>query len=200
MKLSQLTDGEALSNEALIEIFYNEADREMPEADVALVLGTRPEECRGRAAGAAELYRAGRVGYLAVTGGVLWEDGDRRITEAELMRERLMELGVPEDRIILENQARTTKENYLFGAVEINRALRFERVRRVCVVTSGRHLRRSMALAEWLLPRHMELCGYRSDERPTVEGLSAEARADLVRELKLMQGLVKNGLIADEEI
>ena len=47
--------------------------------------------------------------YLILTGGNANESGR---TEADVMRNVLIEQGVPEDRLILEDQAQTTKENF----------------------------------------------------------------------------------------
>ena len=47
--------------------------------------------------------------YLILTGGNADESGR---TEADVMRNVLIEQGVPEDRLILEDQAQTTKENF----------------------------------------------------------------------------------------
>ena len=47
--------------------------------------------------------------YLILTGGNADESGR---TEANVMRNVLIEQGVPEDRLILEDQAQTTKENF----------------------------------------------------------------------------------------
>ena len=46
---------------------------------------------------------------LILTGGNADESGR---TEADVMRDVLMEQGVPEDKLILEDQAKTTKENF----------------------------------------------------------------------------------------
>ena len=83
-------------------------------APVALLLGGNPNNARNRALAAAELYRAGRVPYIIPSGGVKWDIDGEQISESHFMKRILMEKGVPEEAIILENQATTTIENMIF--------------------------------------------------------------------------------------
>ena len=114
------------------------------------------------------------------------------------MMDTLIAAGVPEEAIIPEREATTTKENMLFGAVRINRALRFEKARRVCIVTSPDHMRRSLALARWLLPRHMEIVGVAAFEPPAKWRAEVEGRR-VAEEARLLRDLIRNGFVADVE-
>ena len=79
MKLSQITTQQIkqLSDEQLHSIVFGGegADNVMDVgcADVALLLGTRPDIAKERAAAAAELYLGGSVRHIIPTGGVEWE-------------------------------------------------------------------------------------------------------------------------------
>lgn len=64
-----------------------------------------------RVSAGARLYHQGNVKRLFLTGGK--GDGHQR-SEAEVMREYALELGVPADRIIVEGESRSTWENLLF--------------------------------------------------------------------------------------
>lgn len=201
MKLSQTKDLSSLTLEQMDTIIFSDCYDDGKSADVALLLGTRPENCRERAEKAAEVYNAGRVKYVVPSGGVEWDYDGGRISEANLMKEILMKNGVPENAIIIENEATTTKENMLFGAVQINRALRFENVRSVCVVTCAIHMKRSRALAKWLLPRGLELC-FAPSGTPKEKGdwRTCEQAVRLVKnEIALIKGLIDCGLIDDIE-
>ena len=202
MKLSE-TKSEALemlSEEQLAHIIFDGVADDGKCADVALLLGSRPEWCHDRALAAAELYHAGRVSYVMPTGGVEWEHEGERISEAHYMRRVLLERGVPDEAILLENEATTTKENMLYGAIQINRQLKFQNAKRVCIVTSANHMRRSMGLANWLMPRTTELSSYPSElpDDPT-EAIRELGRERSLRAVKLLRGLIQNGFIEEIE-
>jgi uncharacterized SAM-binding protein YcdF (DUF218 family) len=79
-------------------------------ADFAVVLGSEVYEAACRVA--AGLFRQGRIETLVLTGGV------NRITgrnEARSMFTYCKELGIPEQRILIEPCARSTIENLLFS-------------------------------------------------------------------------------------
>ena len=204
MKLSE-TKAEALSSltdEQLARLIYGGIQDTGTQADVALLLGTSPKICRERAEQAAALYQAGRVRYIMPTGGVAWDYEGDRITEAEFMRQVLLNQGVPDEAILLENEARTTKENMLYGAIQINRLLKLQNVRTVCIVTSANHMRRSLALASWLLPRSLQISGSPANfPADPVHALrtSTALRDTALREVELMKGLIDCGVIEDLE-
>lgn len=118
------------------------------------------------------------------------------------MAEELKKLGVPDEAIIMEKEAQTTKENMMYASIVINRTLRMTRVKRVIIVTSFWHLRRSVALAKLLLPRHMEVSGYAAYP----EGFSGEnwneseeLRKWFDSEVHLLKDLVNKNLMEDIE-
>ena len=186
MKLSQITTEQIkqLSDEQLHSIvFGGEGANNVMDvgcADVALLLGTRPDIAKERA----ELYLGGRVRHIIPTGGVEWETDGRTVSEARYMADILCSLGVPEDAITLEEEARTTKENMIFGTFQINRRLRLQHTKTCMIVTSASHLRRSLALAGLLLPRSMTISGFAAG------CASATPRETLLSEAEFMHGLL----------
>jgi uncharacterized SAM-binding protein YcdF (DUF218 family) len=90
---------------------------------------------------AAHLLRAGRAPFVVASGGGGPYTGGPQ-TPADSMAEVLVELGVPDAAIVRERKSRTTAENALFS-----KPLLEERgARRVLVVTSAAHMRRSIAV------------------------------------------------------
>ena len=199
MKLSQITTQQIklLSDQQLNSIVFGGegADNVTDSgcADVALLLGTRPDIAKERAEAAAELYLGGRVRHIIPTGGVEWETDGRTVSEARYMADILCSLGVPEDAITLEEEARTTKENMICSTLQINRRLRLQHTKTCMIVTSASHLRRSLALAKLLLPRSMTISGFAAG------CASATPRETLLSEAELMHGLIEHGLIEDIE-
>jgi len=87
---------------------------------------------------AAQLYHDGTRIPIVVSGGNL--DPDRfEFSIAEAMREFLIDLGVPEENIVLEDRSKNTMENATFTA----RILQERKLRRVALVTDGSHLKRA---------------------------------------------------------
>jgi uncharacterized SAM-binding protein YcdF (DUF218 family) len=88
----------------------------------------------------AALYRAGKAPAVIVTGGNQpWSES--MVAEADLIRDLLMEWGVPKDAIFLEGSSRNTRENALYSknilnAINCDNAL---------LITSAAHMPRAVA-------------------------------------------------------
>jgi uncharacterized SAM-binding protein YcdF (DUF218 family) len=95
---------------------------------------------RGRAAFHAAI-RKGRRTMLITSGG---QGPGERLSEAAAMADYLVEKGIPRDRILLEDQSRTTEENLIFS-----RAIMRERLPdyRCVVVTNNYHVLRAALIA-----------------------------------------------------
>ena len=171
-------------------------------APVALLLGGNPGNALPRALAAAELYRSGRVSRIVPSGGVKWDIEGEMISESHYMKRILMENGVPEEAIILENQAATTKENMICGTLQINRKLHFEKVDHVIIVTSNWHVKRSLALAKAFMPRKITLSAYPAFPAVSAEEwLASEANLKaLDTEIRLLKDLADSGVVEDIEL
>ena len=171
-------------------------------APVALLLGGNPNNARNRALAAADLYLAGRVPYIIPSGGVKWDIDGEEISESHFMKRILMEKGVPEEAIILENQATTTVENMIFGTLQIYRKLKFKNAPQVIIVTSEAHMKRSMALAKAIMPRALTFSAYPAfHNAPTDEWFESEANLKaLDTEVRLLKDLADSGFIENIEI
>jgi len=88
----------------------------------------------------AALYRAGKAPLVVVTGGNQpWSES--HVAEADLIRDLLMEWGVPKQAIFLEGSSRNTRENALYSknildSISCSDAL---------LVTSAAHMPRAVA-------------------------------------------------------
>lgn len=162
MKLSQLkgSDIRQLPKEQVDRIVFDGWTDDGGEGEVALLLGGNPIVLPDRCRAAAELWRAGRVSYIMPTGGVKWETDAGEMTEAEYMARCLKAEGIPEEAIILENDARTTHENMVCCTLLMLRILKIKTLHKVYVVSSPSHLRRSLEYARIYLPRVLEFAGY----------------------------------------
>ena len=199
MKISAMTSSELLSMSAEKKwnFICGDIRDEGMSAPVALLLGGNPNNARPRALAAAELYRSGRVSFIIPSGGVEWEIDGAMISEANYMKSILESEGVPEDAIILENEARTTKENMIYGTLQINRKLHFEKIDHVIIVTSRSHMKRSIALARAFLPRKVSVSAYPADHEAVVAGMAESQEKWITKEIELIKRLVDSGLVED---
>jgi uncharacterized SAM-binding protein YcdF (DUF218 family) len=125
---------------------------ELPSADAIVVLGggmgvaapPRRTPDLGAAADrvwhAARLYQAGKAPTILLSGGALpWLHA--RGLETDAMSEFLRDLGVPRDRLILEQRGNTTRGN----ALETKRLIDAAGMARILLVTSALHMARADA-------------------------------------------------------
>lgn len=90
---------------------------------------------------AARLYKAGKAPWVLVSAG---RDPQNAYSGAQAMRRFLLDLGVPDEAIGLEEQSLNTRQNARFCA-EI---LRSRGIKRILLVTSAMHMPRSVSLFE----------------------------------------------------
>ncbi len=126
----------------------------LPSADAIVVLGggtqqwlpPRPwhevGEAGDRVLYAARLYRAGVAPIVVVSGGRGTLDNPGMVPEANAMQDMLVDLGVPNEAIVVEGVSRNTYEN----GVESARLLEAHRWRHILLVTSALHMPRAYAV------------------------------------------------------
>ena len=119
----------------------------MKKYDAILLLGygldendQATPELQLRVKAAAKAYREGYSDVIVACGGTT---DNHQISEAEVMKKLLLEEGIPAQRILLENKSQVTIENMRFAADVLGGA----KGKRVLVVTSDYHLRRSVLTA-----------------------------------------------------
>ena len=128
---------------------------EIPSTEVIVLLGGATEsisfprptvEVNGagdRILYAHHLFQEGKAKYILLSGGSIdWlETGN---TPAQDMADILLELGVPEQNLWLENNSKNTYEN----ALECKKILSEHKIDRIILVTSASHMPRALALFE----------------------------------------------------
>ncbi len=125
------------------------ADYIMPDvpeksADLAFVFGTRQgveEFCRATHS----LWQRGMFRKLLISGGATHGNP---VTEADVIGERLVQLGVPEDCMILEKSATNTGENVIFSRQKISETTKLETIKSVIVIGKICSLRRYLMTIE----------------------------------------------------
>ena len=102
--------------------FINETVKNVPTGNetVLIVLGSRTVEGKpgknmlARLDTAYEYYKSNDGLTFIVSGG---QGDDQIVSEAFTMREYLIGLGVPSDRIIMENRSRNTRQNFEYSKI-----------------------------------------------------------------------------------
>lgn len=152
---------------------------------------------------AVKAYMAGRASKIMLCGGKIREFPNDRCSESEYMRKAILELGIDADNLIVENSSQSTVENILFALIELQRTLWLNKVHSVLLVTTTYHMRRSLAIARYLFPKHISVIPCpandtntrRENWMNTAEGV-ARAKNEA---LKIIQ-YATNGIIPDFEI
>ncbi|OPJ59695.1 YdcF family protein [Clostridium oryzae] len=115
------------------------------KADAAIVLGCSIHGriptpfLKARTLKAAEIYKDGRVKYIIVSGG---KGPGEDISEAECMKKILVDNGVEQNKILLENRSSNTSENIAFS----NKLMNKYNFKNAIVVSNLFHLRRAEIL------------------------------------------------------
>ena len=105
--------------------------------------------------------------------------------------------------IILETTSMNTVENLLCALVELQRTFWLNRVKKVLLVTTTYHMRRSLAIARYLFPAHIEIipCPAADDNTNRDNWMNTpKGRQRAVAEALNIVNCVNNGVIPDFEI
>lgn len=110
------------------------------DADASRASGeTELQESVDRVVRGLELWRAGRVRHLVLSGGAV-TSGQGEPTEAVRLRDALVRWGVPPAAIVVEPRSRNTRENAIASA----RIVAEHRFRTLVLVTSAAHVPRAL--------------------------------------------------------
>ncbi len=121
------------------------------KADLALVFGTHHQEAVNKVYA---LYRDGLVSKILVSGGTNKVTGEN---EALQMSNKLIQLGVKNNDIILERKSTNSLENVLFSKQVIGEKIGFEKIRKIIAVVKHYHSRRALMTLKKHFPNTVEL-------------------------------------------
>lgn len=129
-----------------INIFYRGFRSEPNKSDAIIVLGcavwgeTPSPMLKQRIYKAAELYNLGFTKKIIASGGMGYKE---KVTESSAIKKKLIEIGIPEDKIIEENKSTNTLENLKFS----KEIMKKNNLESVIIVTNYFHIYRSSMLA-----------------------------------------------------
>ena len=165
MLVSKITEKD-LSVETVDKLLFQGLEDAGETVDCILVLGSG-KASRYRVPVAVEVFKASRAKKIMLCGGKMRDFTDGACTEAEHMRRTCLALGVKEEDLILENSSQNTVENILYAMIELQRNFWLNHVHKVLQVTTAYHMRRSLAIARYLLPAHITVLPCPADDTST---------------------------------
>lgn len=201
MWVSKITEDD-LTNKIIDRLLFEGLEDTGENIDCIIVLGS-VKATKYRVPVAVNAYNAGRANKIMLCGGALRDFPEGESSEAEHMRKRALELGVAAEDIIMENTSQSTVENILCALVELQRAFWLNRVKKVLLVTTTYHMRRSLAIARYLFPMHIDIVPCPADDNNTKRDNWMNTPKGIERargEVLNIVRCVKNGVIPDFEI
>lgn len=165
MKVSEINE-QNLTEELVDKILYEGLEDSGESADCIMVLGSI-KASKYRVPVAVEAYKAGRAPKILLCGGAVREFAEGSMPEAEHMKRKALELGVPEEDILLESHSLYTVENMLCALLELERSFGLSRMKKVVLVTTTYHMRRSYLMARSYFPDWIEILPCPADDTST---------------------------------
>ncbi len=201
MLVSKITE-ECLTPDIIDRLLFEGLEDSGETADCIIVLGSL-KAAKYRVPPAVEAYKLGRAKKLLLCGGAVRDFPNGHCTEAEDMYKAVVKLGVPETDIILESDSQNTVENLLYALIELQRHFCINNINRVLLVTAEYHMRRSISVARYLFPPHIEVLPCPAKDNHTRRNSWTDTPIGLERvraEAMKIVGCVNNRLFPDFEI
>lgn len=197
MYISELNE-DSLTDEIIDRVLFEGIDDTGENVDCILVLGSVKASLY-RVPVAAKAYHDKRSPKVLLSGGIVNNDKGH----AEDMRDKAIELGVNPEDIILETWSQNTVENILCSLLALQRAFWLNKVKKILLVTTTYHMKRSLAIARYLFPDHIKVIPCPADDNNTRRGNwmeSKDGRKRATSEVEKIINCVNNGLFPDFEI
>ena len=193
---------EDLTFEMVDRLLFQGLEDTGENADCIIVLGS-VKAAQYRVPVAVSAYKAGRSKKIMLCGGKVRDFPTGKSTEAENMYRAALDLGVPKENIIVENSSQNTVENILFSMIELQRNFWLNNVQTVLLVTTAYHMRRSLAIARYLLPAHIAIIPCPANDTHTRQDNWTTTPIGIERAKKEALNVInyiRNGVIPDFEI
>ena len=201
MLISELQSKET-TDEIIDRVLFDNIVDTGENADCIIVLGSTKASLY-RIPVAARAYRNSRASKILLSGGVVRDFAEGKMSEADHMKLHALKLGVKCEDIVLEKISQNTVENMLGTLIELQRAFWLNKVRKVLLVTTTFHMRRSLSLARYLFPKHIEVIPCPADDENTRRNNwmdSVDGRKRAIGEVENIINCVENGVFPDFEI
>lgn len=199
INISQLEPNK-LTDLQMTELIYKNLEDDNEIGDCILVPGSN-KAVQYRLPKAIQLYKQGRANKILFSGGVIWEDN--KLSEAQLLKEKAIEQGIPEEDIIVEDISLHTKENVLASLLVLDRAFYLHNIKRIIVVTTNFHMRRFHLTLKTFMPEWIEYSLCTVNDQTTREDNWFNypyGRKRVEMESGKLINYVKQGVIIDDKV
>jgi uncharacterized SAM-binding protein YcdF (DUF218 family) len=197
MRISEINI-DTLSRKQLTKLLFEGINDDEQNGDCILVFGGKSTN---RVLKAAKLFKEKRAPYILLTGGKSrW---DLPISEAEWMKKQLLPFDIPEDKILMEQEAANTTENVIASMMVLQKKFSLHRVKRLLVVSSPYHVRRCELTLKTYMPKWISysLC---PDDRPYGQSYNwwkgEKERQQIMKEARSIVKYVREGILIDRDI
>lgn len=199
MKISELKE-DALTVEQMTDLLFTNMEDDLKDGDCIFVPGSS-KAVEIRLPKAIQLYQLGRAPHLIFSGGGIW--GKSSKTEAALMKEEAVKVGIQAQAISTEEISQHTKENVLASLLVVERALGLENVNRILVVTTIFHMRRMLLTLQTYMPPwiHYSICIAPSHDVTKENWQNTPViRSRVETEAKKIVRYVQQGILSDDDV
>lgn len=192
---------ENITNETIKRVLFATKPQDFQEADCLIIFGCHIKPLLDeRLSKAIELLKTNNINKVLVTGGV-GVNGD--FNESEYMKEHLLEIGVKESDILIEDKSTTTEEN-ITNFIKILKANNLLTNKTIILVSNQIHFRRiGMELKKQLQGYNCHLIyQFKEDSLVSFDKVITDntLRELAINEIKKIIRFVQTGLIDDEKI
>ncbi|MBS4204153.1 YdcF family protein [Lederbergia citrea] len=199
MNISELKP-EDLTDELMTRLLYNDINDDLNKGDCIFVFGSS-KAVQYRLPKAIQLYNEGRANKILFSGGAVWNGN--ALSEAILLKNEAMELGVPEKDILVETDSTNTKENILASLIILDRFFELHKIKRLLIVTASYHIRRTHLTLKTYMPSWIEYTLCPADDLNTKKEnwhLNKYGRQRVTVEANKIIKYIKQGAIVDDYI
>lgn len=190
-----------ISKEIVDNVLFEGIDYSGEKADVCIVLGSS-KATKYRVPMACKLYNEGKIGKIICCGGKKFSDNGTDL-ESLAMKKKAISLGVDENDIEVESESKDTMENILNGAKFLEEYKKSKHIKKVILITTTFHMKRSMLLAKKYFPKDVEIIPCPADDLLTKRDTwykNQEGYERAVGEIIGIKEYAKNNIIDSFEI
>lgn len=199
MRISEL-DENNLTDELMTRLIYSNISDDMKKGECIFVPGSK-SAVQYRLPKAIQLYQQGRAKKILFSGGVIWNNSG--LCEALLLKSKAIELGIPDNDILVETLSMHTKENVLASLLVLDRDFQLHKIQRLLIVTTFPHMRRMYLNLKTYMPNWIDYSLCPVDNQTSIEDSWFKhpyMRKRVELESKKIIRYVKQGAIIDSDI
>lgn len=200
MKLSEINN-QYITDDMIEMVLYHTPKLEWKECDCLIIFGCHIKQLLDERINCAiEILRTKEVKSVLLTGGI-GSKGD--FNEAQYMKEKLIMEGISKNKIMIEDQSRTTEENVV-NSIEILKKNNLFQDKKIVAVSNQAHLRRiHLEFKKYIKNKHCYLLyEYPKQELVSFENVQKDYKLRDLAEKQVIKivDYIKEGKLPDEDI